>query len=505
MKKILTDSPITPIATGLNKLAPLLLTSFGPQKGTIFCGGKIVSLYSGLLTYIKHEDPFEHIATQLLQEVCNDVYNKAGSGVGLVSVLTVGLVRAVRRLLVAGYQPREVYDWLEIINTDFQLLLEHEAVHTRAVTWTDENQEFILRSIANTAAKDTNIGTVVGTMCHKIGEFAHVDIVQDDIPDIRVEYRNGFTFKTNPLSYPFLKGKRKEFINPRILVSDIQLNDVHSMVELMVAVNKEERPLVLIANGISKDVLTLMLHNLNIGALDIMALKTPEFTFDQHDSLLDIAKITGGGLVSTVFGTVPIPENLGAAPRVVVGQDYCTVYFDQPVPEKYIKDVENRAKRVKSPMNQLKVKQRISNLRGQAAILRVGGYTDKEKQTGYQRVESTLHSVRGAQQEGYIAGGYQIFRRFADNHARVGIPTPLYDGMEIPYRALMANYRGDVPTIDRMTGNPLELFNVQSGRIEQMMDCGIIDSAKAIRVAVAAAISTTKMLALTGAIVTEAE
>ena len=504
MKRILLDSPITPIADGLNKLAPLLLVSCGPDKGTIFFGGKIVSLYSGLLTYIKHEDPFEHIAIQLLQDVANDVYSKAGSGVGLVAVLAVGLVRAARTLLVAGYQPREIYDWLEIINRDFQVQLQHEVDCTKLATWKG-NEETILKAIATTAAKDINIGTTVGTMCHKIGEFAHVDILQDDQPELRVEYRNGFTFKTNPMSYQFLKGKRKEFVNPRILISDIQLNDVHSVLELMIAVNKEQAPLILIANGISKDVLTLLLHNLNIGSLDVMVLKTPEFTFDQHDSLLDIAKITGGGLVSNVFGTVAIPANLGTAPRVVVGQDYCTVYFTSPLPEKYIKDVENRAKTLKSPMHQLKVKQRVSNLRGQAAVLRVGGYTDKEKRAGYQRVESTLHTVRGAQQEGYVAGGYQIFRRFAALHSRPNIPTPLYDGMAMPFRALMSNYKGDAGPAARATDDTLSLFDVRYGCISNMMEDGVIDSAKSIRVAVDSAISIAKMLATTGAIVTEAE
>ena len=503
MKHLLIDSPITPITNGINKIAPLLLVSFGPDKGTIFFGGKIVSLYTGLLTHIKHEDPFEDIAIKLLQEVANDVYNKAGSGVGLVSVLIVGLVRGARTLLAAGYSPRQIYDWLEQINKDFQVLLRDDVRRTRLATW-EGNEEYILRAVANTAVKDATIGGVIGTMCHKIGEFAHIDIVQDDVPNVRVEYRNGFTFKTNPLSYQFLKAKKKEFINPLILISDLQLNDVHAMVELLVAANKEERPLILLGNGISKDVLSVLLHNLNIGSLDVIALKTPSFTFDQYDCLLDLAKITGGGLVCNVFGTAPIPGNLGQAPRVVVGPDYCTVYFDQPVPEDYLKNVENRLKTVKSHLNQLAVKQRISNLRGQAAILRVGGYTKQEKHVGYQRVESALHTVRGAQQEGYVAGGYQIFRRFSDNQRVIGIPGPLYDGMEMPFHALMANYKGETPMLDRMTGNPLELFNLRTGKVEKMLDNGIIDSAKSIRVAVESAISIAKMLAITGAIVTEA-
>ena len=502
MKKILTDSPITPIANGLNKIAPLLLTSFGPDRGTIFCGGKIVSLYSGLLTLIKHEDAFENIAIKLVEDVANEVYTKAGSGVSLAAILTVGLVRASRKLIVAGYHPRKVHDWLETVGKDCVGCLKAEAEYTHKLTW-EGNEQRILRAIATTAAKDEVTGTIIGDMCHKIGEFAHIDITQDDIPKIRVEYRNGFTFKTNPLSYHFLKGKRKEFSHPKILFTDGQLENVQAMVNIMVAANKAEVPLVVICNGMSADVMSLMTHNHNIGALDIMVLKSPGFNFGQFEALEDLSVLTGGKPISYAQMETPTVEHLGTAPRIVVGPDYCTVYSDKPVPEGYIERVATRAAKQRSPILQLQTKERISNLRGLAAVLRVGGYTDRERQDGYQRVESTVHTVRGAQSEGYLPGGYQFFRRFAVLRPKVDIPTPIYEGMAFPYVALMANYKGDVPAADRITDDSVTVFNLSTGKMEPMLTAGFIDSAKSIRVAVESAISIAKTLAITGAIVAE--
>jgi len=503
MKRILLNSPITPLAQGLDKIAPLILSSLGPDKGTIFCGGKIVSLYSGLLTLIKHEDPFENIAVRLLEDVANDVYSKAGSGVGLAATLTLGLVREARKLLVAGYHPRQVHDWLQTIGADCVGCIKAEAEFVKRETW-EGHEDYILRSIAATASRSEKIGAVVGGMCHKIGQFAHIDIVQDDIPEIRVEYRNGFTFHTNPLSYQFLKGKRKEFSSPKILFTDGQLDDVQPVVDVMVAANKAEAPLIIICNGVGRDVMSLLLHNFNIGSLDVMLLKSPAFSFGQFEALEDLSIITGGKPVSRAQQEKPTPEHLGTAPRVVVGQDYCTVYFAKPVPDAYIIGVSARAAKVTSDILRLKVQERISNLRGQAAVLRVGGYTDKERQAGYQQVESTVHAVRGAQAEGYLPGGYQFFRRFSTLRPRPEIPTPLYTGMAFPYNALMANYKGDVPALNRIVDDSTKLFDIRSGQVVSILDNGVIDSAKSVRVAVESAISITKTLVLTGAIVTEA-
>lgn len=502
MKKILFNDPMAPIVSGVNKIAPLLLSSIGPDKGIVICGGKIVSLYSGLLTYIRHEDPFEHIATHLIEDVANEVYNKAGAGVSLASVLTVGLVRNVRKLLVAGYSAHEVSNWLSRLDSDFKDHLKHEILETRDTLGSFDEQK-LLCCAATTAAKDEDIGKIIGDMCYRVGPIAHVAIEQDDQPDLRVEYREGFSFKTHPLAYQFLKTKKKEFIQPRVLITSAVIEDLQGMVDILVHCNQQERPLIVIANGLSPDVQSLLLHNFNIGALDIMALKAPMFTYEQHLALQDLAFIAQTKVVDPARADKLSVLSLGSVSKAMVGREYCTLQFEKSVPKEYTDPITSKLTATKNRLQMCKYSDRLSNLRGLTAVLRIGGYTEKDKETNYYRVESTLHATRGAQNEGYIPGGYQIFRRFSDFHKRQEIPQPLYDAMRFPYDALMGNYNGDVPSCDRTTENPLNLFNVRTGQIESMLDNGIVDSAKAIRVAVESSISITKTLALTGAIVVE--
>ena len=505
MKKILTNSPISPIVSGINKIAPLLLASFGPDKGTVFCGGKTVSVYSGLLSHIKHDDCFEDIAIRLIEDVANDVYGKAGSGVSLASILTVGLVQASHKLITAGYSNRQVHDWLSAVAGEFEGHLEYVTAGTVLEVLENKcgrDEEWVLKAIATTATKDQVTGEAIGALCHKIGRHAHIDIIQDDIPEIRVEYKNGFTFNTSLLSYHFFKGKRKELVNPKILTTDGMLTDVRAVADVMIAANKEEKPLLIMANGLSAQVLTLLLHNLNIGALDVIAIKTPEFNFGQFEALNDIQQITGARPVSAAQQQVPTPEHLGTSPRVVIEPSSCTIYFDEPVPEAYILAVANRAEKVKSNILKVHVNERVSNLRGQAAVIRVGGYTDRDRQAKYYQVEAAIHATRGAQMEGYIAGGYQIFQQF-NKRSNPRIPAPLYTAMASPLQALLANYHGDAPLADRFVDDSTKLFDVKQGKVVSMWETGIIDSTKAIRIAVEAAISVTKTLVLTGAIVTE--
>jgi chaperonin GroEL (HSP60 family) len=508
MKKILLTDPIAPIAEGLNKIAPLILSSFGPDKGIVLCGGKVVNMYSGLLAHVKHDNNFENIAVKLIEDLGRDVYAQAGSGMNLATLLAVSLVGASRKLLTAGYSNRQIHDWLSCIEHDFELHLDAETAETVLEVLENKcgrSEEWVLQAVATTAVQDAVMGKAIGTMCHKIGRHAHIDIIRDDIPEIRVEYKNGFTFNTSPLSYHFLKGKRKELVNPKILTTDGTLDDVRAVADCMIAANKEEVPLLILANGLSAPVLTLLLHNLNIGALEIVAVKTPEFNFGQHEALIDIRQITGATPVSTAQQQAPTPAHLGTSPRVIVEQTACTLYFSQPVPESYIKAVEKRAEKVKSSTLKAHVNARISNLRGQAAVIKVGGYTDRDRETGYYRVEAAIHATRGAQTDGYIAGGYQIFNRFGGMNARHGIPDTLYDAMGAPLRALMLNYHGDAPLADRTTRSISHLFDTKQGKMVSMWESGIVDSTKSIQVAVAAAISLARTLVLTGAIVVEVE
>ncbi len=156
----------------------------------------------------------------------------------------------------------------------------------------------------------------------------------------------------------------------------------------------------------------------------------------------------------------------------------------------------------------------MAKLAGGVAILRVGGATEVEVKERKDRVDDAVHATRAAVEEGIVPGGgvallYGInglTRLKPDNSdQKVGIDI-VRRALSYPTRLIAENAGADSSMI---VGKLLDQgdvnygFDAQTGSYTDMVQAGIIDPTKVVRLALQGAASVAALLITTEAMVGE--
>ncbi len=154
------------------------------------------------------------------------------------------------------------------------------------------------------------------------------------------------------------------------------------------------------------------------------------------------------------------------------------------------------------------LQQRIGKLMGGTATLRVGGATEMEVKSRVTLAKRTAATMRAAMREGILPGGgtallacRPALRAKLDESASVDEQAAyriLLRAVEEPFRTIVSNAGHDdrdVMAQVRLAGAGYG-FDVNSGRITDILDAGIYDAARVLKAAAYGAL-TTAALALT--------
>ena len=87
-----------------------------------------------------------------------------------------------------------------------------------------------------------------------------------------------------------------------ILISDKRISNLKEILPILEAVSQQNKSLLVIAEDISDEVLSLMIVNKMRGLLKVVAVKAPDFGDRRKLILEDIAILTGGTVVSSDKG-----------------------------------------------------------------------------------------------------------------------------------------------------------------------------------------------------------
>ena len=174
------------------------------------------------------------------------------------------------------------------------------------------------------------------------------------------------------------------------------------------------------------------------------------------------------------------------------------------------------------PIRLAQIARRTGEIKGYAdsvrrtmAVIRVGGATEVEVKERKDRVDDALNATRAAVEEGIVPGGGTALLRAAfklsikgdndDQNVGIGI---VKKALEAPIRQIVENAGVEgsivVGRIRAEKGTKNFGFNAQSEEYGDLVEAGIIDPAKVVRVALQNAASVASLLITTEAAIADA-
>ena len=235
--------------------------------------------------------------------------------------------------------------------------------------------------------------------------------------------------------------------------------------------------------------------------------------------LEDIAILTGGEVISEDLGikleNVTL-QMLGRAKRVKVEKENSTIVDGAGKKA----DISGRCAQIKAQIEETtsdydkeKLQERLAKLAGGVAVIKVGGATEVEVKERKDRVDDALNATRAAVEEGVVpGGGVALLRAKKAVDALTSSNADIQAGIKIVSKALEAPIRQIAENAgvegSIVVGKVLEKsgnfgFDAQNEEYGDMIEKGIIDPAKVVRVALQDAASVSSLLITTEAMIAE--
>jgi chaperonin GroEL len=509
---------------GVDTLADAVKTTLGPKGRNVAIGKKWGSptvSHDGVTVAKEVElpDPFENMGAQLLKEAATKTNDVAGDGTTTATVLAQAIVNEGLRNVAAGANPMLLKKGIDKANAVLMKRIKELAVPI--------NGKEDIAHIATISAADPEIGNLIAEVMDKVGKDGTITVEESKGIRFETEYVEGMKFERGYISPYFVTNSdRMEAVleEPYILVSDKKLtavSDIVPVLEKIVAQGRRE--LFVVAEDIENEALATLVVNKLRGTFNVVAIKSPSFGDRRKEMLADLAILTGGIVFSDETGRKPEQltiADLGRARRVIVTKDETTViegYGNEA-------DIQNRIRAIKMQLDQLtsdydreKTQERLSQLSGGVAVIKVGAATEVELKEKKHRVEDALSATRAAVEEGVVTGGgvalITASRALDDLHLDGDEGTGVQivrRALEEPLKQIAENAGQDgsvvLQTVRRVQAEKDSAhwgYDVVSNDFINLVENGIIDPAKVTRSALENASSIAGMILTTEALITE--
>ncbi|HZS06513.1 MAG TPA: chaperonin GroEL [Blastocatellia bacterium] len=462
------------------------------------------------------KDPEENMGAQMIREAAERTGDAVGDGTSTATILAHAIYADGLRNVAAGASAVDLKRGL-----DHGLRVAVEAI--RAISRPVQSRREKAQVAAISAHNDQSMGELVADAMEKVGPDGAISVEEAKTTETTMDVVEGMQFDRGYSSPYFVTNPEKmEAVldEPLILLCEKKINRMDELLPLLEQIAKSGQSLLVVAEEVEGEALATLVVNKIRGVLSCVAVKAPGFGDRRRAMLQDMASLTGGQLIAEELGLklekVSLGD-LGHAKRVVVDKENTTIIGGagaKAAIEGRCNELRSQIEESTSDYDREKLRERLAKLAGGVAVIRVGAPSEAELKSRKEAFDDAISATKAAMAEGVVPGGGLALLRAIDavekeaaqceGDERTGLLI-LKRALEAPARQIAENSAVDggvvVNTMRQGTGN--YGFDAARGEYVDLVEAGIIDPTKVVRIALENAVSTAGVLLLTEATLTE--
>lgn len=462
-------------------------------------------------------DEIEDTGAQILKGACTKTNDIAGDGTTTATVLAEKIFCEGLKCFTTGANPILLRNGIK--KSVAQVV---DYIHGISRPVKDHNS---ICQVATISSGSEETGAIVSKAFEKVGLDGVITIEDGNNMLTSLNVVEGLRINRGFIS-PYMCHDQSKMIaeleNPYILITDKKISSIQEILPIIEKVNNVGGCLFIIAEDIEGDALTTLVINNMRKIFNCVAIKTPHFGDRRKRVLDDIALAVGGKYISNDifnnFKEVTL-EDLGRAVKVKVDKDNTTIVGALGDKEKILERVAELKEKLDNALTDFDkstLQQRISNLNGGIAVIKVGAVSELEMREKKLRMEDALNATKAAIDEGIIVGGgvallkaKSVLSEYVENNLsgdeKLGGLIVL-KALEAPIRQIAKNAGvDDGVVVQTILKNKDESFGYDALADEfcNMFERGIIDPLKVTRTALETAASVASTLLTTECVVVQ--
>lgn len=503
------------IKKGMDILGEAVASTLGPNGQCVIIGN-----YNNGLPHITKDgvtvaknihlkDNFANTGVCLLREASLKTVATVGDSTTTSTVLAKAFIDRAEELLESGANPVLLKD---SIKHSCDLVLNYIKEQSKPVE--DKDIEHVASISAN---NDLEIGKLVASAFEKVGTDGIIIVEESRNTETTIDIINGMQFEKGYESPVFITDELKGncvLNNPYILVTEQRILYMRDLVPVLEEIANEGRPILLIAEQYDPEVIENLKVNKIQGILKICAVKAPSFGEYRKMFLEDIALLTGATCLTYDSGLYihnMDSSYLGTCEKVIVDKNTTTIISGKTSKELII----NRVNQIKEQIKSIPIedeylidfhKGRIARLIGGICTIHVGGTTEMEMHERKDRVDDAVCATKAAVEEGIVPGGGLTYLGAAEilkTQSAFGIEI-LIEGLTSVFETLISNGGKDhFDYFDKLDFEKNIGIDVRTFQPVNMFEAGIVNPAKAERIAFENAISVLNLYLSTNAVIVD--
>tara|TARA_R100001594_G_scaffold139198_1_gene183383 strand:+ start:1945 stop:3540 length:1596 start_codon:yes stop_codon:yes gene_type:complete len=505
----------TELLNGVEQLANAVSATLGPKGRTVVLQNKfgaptITKDGVSVAKEIELEDALENAGAQMVKEAASKTNDMAGDGTTTATVLAHAILKEGYKKIANGANPIELKRGIDKTVED---VVEYLKDNAKPI---DGNEE-IAQVGTISANNDSSIGGIIAEAMDKVGQNGVITVEEGKTSETILEVVEGMQFDRGYLSPYFVTDTTKMeavMSDVLVLIIDKRISSMKELLPILEQTMQTGKEVLIIAEEIEGEALSTLVVNKIRGSLKVTAVKSPGFGDKKKEMMEDIAVLTGGTVISETKGyklEEATLQLLGSAEKIVVDKDNTTIINGSGTKESIddrIETIKTQVENTNSDYEKEKLQERLAKLAGGVAVIKIGAGSEIEMKEKKDRVEDALNATKAAVEEGIIAGGGTLLRRYETSNIEYENEDQSY-GRDIiikschaPFNTIMENAGLNADVIyNKLDGT--NGYDARTDEVVDMMESGIIDPVKVTRIALEKAASVAGTMLTTECVVIE--